>query len=109
MADSRLNLLSWSLGVVVLSLSAQDVAVDAWAVELIPRRKLAYVAACQTIGMSAGNVLGHPLLLACPHDGHTLRRFCTAIASAHAPATTDKSAKSRFGGTRAWSFSRRRA
>ena len=86
MADSRLNLLSWSLGVVVLSLSAQDVAVDAWAVELIPRRKLAYVAACQTIGMSAGNVLGPPLLLACPHDGHTLRRFCTAIASAHAMA-----------------------
>ena len=41
--------------------------------------------------------------------GRRVMRGSRAIASAHAPATTDKSAKSRFGGTRAWSFSRRRA
>ena len=39
----------------ILCLAAQDVAVDAWAIELLPRRQLAFASVLQTLGMSAGN------------------------------------------------------
>ena len=63
-ASGALVPLSCVLGSLVLIMSAQDVAVDAWAVELLPLPHLSYAAVCQTVGMSAGNILGHPLLLA---------------------------------------------
>ena len=49
-AAQRLEALGGALGVLVLVISAQDVAVDAWAIELLPRTKLAYASACQTLG-----------------------------------------------------------
>lgn len=66
---------------IVFLLSVQDVAVDAWALELLPPDRLSYAAACQTIGMSAGNALGHPLLLAVA-GGATLGRFAAGMALA---------------------------
>lgn len=55
--------ISSALFAAVLCLAAQDVAVDAWATELLPRRHLAFASVFQTLGMSLGNLVGHPLLL----------------------------------------------
>ena len=52
-----------------------------WALELLPADRLSYAAACQTIGMSAGNALGHPLLLAVAGEA-SLGRFAAAMAVA---------------------------
>ena len=84
-AGQRIDLLSVAFTPLVLLLSAQDVAVDAWALELLPTDRLSYAAACQTIGMSAGNVLGHPLLLAV-RGSSSLSWFSVAMAAALAAA-----------------------
>lgn len=87
--SQHLARLSASLGLLVLLLSAQDVAVDAWALELIPRGQLSYAGACQTIGMSAGNALGYPAVLALTGGAAgralhvTLQALCGAAAAAH--------------------------
>lgn len=89
-AAEQLEALGTALGLLVLVISAQDVAVDAWALELLPAERVSYASACQTIGMSAGNVIGHPLLLAVSSAGDatpSLARFCLAVAVAHAIAS----------------------
>ena len=55
--------LAAALFAVVLLLAAQDVAVDIWALELLPARSRPYAPVCQTVGMGAGNLIAHPLLL----------------------------------------------
>ena len=62
-ADEAMVPLAAGLFVVVALLAIQDVAVDAWALELLPRQYLPYATVCQTVGMGAGNLLAHPILL----------------------------------------------
>ena len=57
------TVLAMAIFFAVLLLAVQDVAVDAWALELLPRRSLPYAPVCQTVGMGIGNLLGHPILL----------------------------------------------
>ena len=112
-ASGRVELLSAQLFVCIACLAAQDVAVDAWALELLPRRHVAFASAFQTIGMSAGNVLGHPITLFVTSDAApravrlSLPAAFVLIAAAHAAvgaaaaATTEAPAPAGRPGVRA--------
>jgi len=61
----RVKLLAFYLFCVILVLSWQDVAVDAWALHLLssPRQK-PFASTCQSVGLGLGFFFGFPLLLA---------------------------------------------
>ena len=63
MAAHATGQLSTALFAIILLLSAQDAAVDAWALELLPAQHVAYASVCQSTGLGLGNLLGHPVLL----------------------------------------------
>lgn len=63
MATQSTGMLSAALFAIVLLLAAQDAAVDAWALELLSKKNLAYASVCQSTGLGLGNLLGHPVLL----------------------------------------------
>jgi hypothetical protein len=77
--------ISWlavQLFLVFLFLAAQDVAVDAWALDLLAGDRLAYAASIQTVGMSTGNLLGYPILVSL--QAHiSLRTFLLGVAAVH--------------------------
>ena len=50
--EGSIGLISAGFFVAICCLAAQDVAVDAWAIELLPRSQIAFASVLQTLGMS---------------------------------------------------------
>ena len=50
----RVPTIAGAFFVAISCLAAQDVAVDAWAIELLPHRQLAFASVFKTLGMSLG-------------------------------------------------------
>ena len=63
-AEARIARLAGLFTVLITAVATQDIAVDGWALELLPRHLLSYASTCQSIGQNIGYFLSYSVLLA---------------------------------------------
>jgi PAT family acetyl-CoA transporter-like MFS transporter 1 len=73
---SQILKLTFSMFVLIFLVATQDIAVDGWAVHILPPKYISYASSCQSIGQNIGYFLTYSLFLAF-HDP----RICKFIAS----------------------------